>query len=353
MNRGSPVKPSLRHLLLVLILAAGGELAAAPGETQGARPASEPRRASRALVDTLVAHQQLDSALVVLDSLFDEARRTANRTLETDALLSRGAILTTLGRAKEAEAALRPVLDYATAHRDSLKACQALRHLARSAALQGRMAESSSIYQRLLDLALTRQDRVHEAHARLGLAYADLLAGRAAVARRGYDRAIALFREQRNDRYELIALTGLGRCLGTLGEVEEQRACFLEVAERSAAIGDPYSEGHALNNLGAIEFDVGDPAAAARYYRRAYELQIANRNREGSIIPAKNIATVLTHLGQYEDAAAILTEVLHLCEAEGYRDDEAIVLVQLGIVRRLQGRLPDAAAFVRRHTKSR
>jgi CHAT domain-containing protein/tetratricopeptide (TPR) repeat protein len=342
------VKLSFRHLLLVLTLTAGGELQAVPEETHGARAEREPRRASRALADTLVAHQQLDSALVVLDFLLDDARRMAGRALETDLLLARGGILATIGRAKEAEAALRPVLDYATAHQDSLKVCQSLRHLARVVGLQGRMAESSSIYRRLLDLALTRQDRVHEAHARLGLAYADLLDGRAAIARAGYDRAIALFREQQNDRFELIALTGLGRCLGALGESEKQRACFLEVAERSAAIGDPYSEGHALNNLGAIEFSVGDPAAAARYYRRAYELQIANRNLEGSIIPAKNIATALTHLGQYEDAAATLTEVLHLCEAEGYRDDEAIVLVQLGIVRRLQGRLPDAAALLRR-----
>jgi CHAT domain-containing protein/tetratricopeptide (TPR) repeat protein len=333
---------------LVLILAAGGELQAVPEDARGAGPESEARWASRALVDTLVAHQKLDSALVVLDVLLGDARRMADRALEADVLLSQGAVLATIGRAKEAEAALRPVLAYATARQDSLKVCQSLRHLAYAAGLQGRMAESSSIYQRLLNLALARQDRIHEAHARLGLAYADLLDGRAAVARGGYDRAIALFREQHNDRFELIALTGLGRCLGALGESEKRRACFLEVAERSAAIGDPYSEGHALNNLGAIEFEVGDPAAAARYYRRAYELQIANRNRVGSIIRAKNIATVLTHLGQYEDAAAVLTEVLQLCEEEGYRDDEAIVLVQLGIVRRLQGRLPDAATLFRR-----
>ena len=342
------MKPSFRHLLLVLILTAGGELQAVFEDPHAAGLESEQRRASRALADTLMAHQKLDSALVVLDFLLDDARRTEDRAQEADILLSRGRILATIGRAKEAEAALRPVLAYATAHQDSLKVCQSLRHLAYAVGLQGRMAESSSICQRLLDLALARKDRVHEAYARLGLAYADLLAGRAAVARGGYDWAIALFREQHNDRFELMALTGLGRSLGALGESEKERACYLEVAERSAAIGDPYSEGHALNNLGAIEFRVGDPAAAVSYYRRAYELQIANQNPEGSIIPAKNIATVLTHLGQYEDAAAILTEVLQLCEEGGYRDDEAMVLGQLGIVRRQQGRLPDAAALFRR-----
>jgi CHAT domain-containing protein/Flp pilus assembly protein TadD len=210
------------------------------------------------------------------------------------------------------------------------------------------MREAREHAQRLLDLARSRGDRLHEGHGSLLLAYDDLMAGDLAAAEREYQRAAQLLEETGDLRVELMARTGLGRVLETRGDIDNARLCYMRVLEGSRKLGDPFSGAHALNNLGVLEFNYGDPSVAQGYYRKAFDLQVNHGNPEGSIVPATNLAIIHAYMGEYDEAVEVLNETQRLCEESGYHGHEAVVLEQMGTVRKEQGRLDEAAELFRR-----
>jgi len=317
----------------------GLAFASAPVLAGGSTP---PERLAWA--DSLFLRQRPAEALTLLDSLLG-GPRAADEVV--DIQLARGRVLATIGQGRPAETALRAALAALPAEADSLRWAKLQRWLAVALDLQGRSAEVRRLAEDSLASALRRADLTHEAYARLTLAYADLQAGALAAAERGYLRCLDLFEQLGNQRFALIALTGLGRCYNGTGELAAAADCYARVAAESRALGDPYSEGHALNNLGTLTFALGDPAAALTAFGRAYRLHREHGNPEGCIVPAKNIATALTDLGRLEDAATILEEALALCREQGYAAHRAMLLEQLGIVRRQQQRWAEAAALLR------
>lgn len=310
----------------------------------GAATVAAPFADRLAWADSLFLRQQPQAALSLLDSLLGSSAAGAGIV---DIQLARGRLLATIGQGRPAEAALRVALAALPVEADSLRWAKIQRWLTVALDLQGHRAEVRRLAESSLASALRRADIPHEAYARLALAYADLQAGDLLAAQRGYRHSLALFERLGNRRYLLIALTGLGRCHNGAGELAEAAACYARVAAESRALGDPFSEGHALNNLGTLSYALGDPAAAVKAFQRASELQRANGNPEGCIIPARNIAAALTALGRLEDAAGVLAEALVLCEAQGYAVHRAMLLEQLGIVRGQQGRWGEAAALLR------
>jgi tetratricopeptide (TPR) repeat protein len=338
-------------MLVLLLWIAGLSWA---GHAAVASPSTSSPRESWALLahaDSLFRSRQPDSALVLLEPLQQESRSRNDDSLFQAVRMKQGEILATYGRAIPAEAALREVLAAVAATAQDAQAAvlrlRAMRWLAYTLELQGRMKESASYYDSTLELAQSLGDREHEGYARLGLAYHDLLAGQTATAVSGFEQAVARFRELGLHRYELVALNGLGRCHDALGDLDRARSVYTDVARRSQELGDPYTEARALNNLGALEFVLGDPAVAVEFYRRARDLHLAHGNPEGSIVPAKNIAVAQTYMGQYDAAARVLEEAASVCREQGYLGQRVMILEQLGIVRRLQGRLLESAALLR------
>jgi len=329
-----------RFGLLLLVCIGLGQSPPAP--VFGAETAAARERLAWA--DSLFLRQRAAESLALLDSLLASP---AGRPCFPDLQLARGRVLATIGQGRASEAALRAALAVLPAETDSLRWARLHRWLAVALELQGRRAEVRRLAATSLASALRRGDEAHEAYARLTLAYDDLQAGDLEVARIGYERSLVLFERLGNRRFALIALTGLGRCHNGAGDFAQAAACYARVAEESRLLKDPFSEGHALNNLGTLMFALGDPAAALGAFRRAYALHRDHGNPEGCIIPAKNTATALTNLGRFAEAAAMLEEALRMCAEEGYAVHRAMLLEQLGNVRRRQGRLPEAAAHYR------
>jgi CHAT domain-containing protein/Flp pilus assembly protein TadD len=337
--------------IVIFFLANAGFCSAGIAAAAPALAAPREGWALLAHADSLFRSRQPDSALVLLEPLLQESRRREDPKLFRAARLTQGEILATVGRAIPAEAVLRDVLAsiHAPFHdqQDAAVQLRATRWLAYALDLQGRMAEAASYYERVLESALSLGDQEHEGYARLGLAHLELLAGHPLPAAGGFEQAVTLFRQLGSRRYELIALTGLACCHDALGNRDRARSVFAEVVQGSRAIGDPYTEAHALNNLGRLEFLIGDPGAAVELYQRARDLQLSGGNPEGSLVPAKNIAVALTYMGRLDEAVGVLETALSLCEQQGYLGQKAMVLEQLGIVRRLQGRLTLSAALLR------
>ncbi len=325
--------------------------AVSPGEAVSSREGW----AALAHADSIFRRRMPDSALVLLDPLLRESRQRGDEGFARAIRVEQGEILATIGRAVPAEAVLREILDGAQNATGDTRGeesgdrllLRAMRWLAYAVGQQGRLQESAAAYERVLTAAQVAGDREHEGYARLGLAYIDLLASRMPEAVSGFEQAIARFRELGARRYELIALTGLGRCHDALGDLPRARSAYAAVARGSRELGDPFTEADALNNLGGLEFVLGDPGVAVDLYRRARDLQLAHGNPMGSIIPAKNIAMAQAYAGQYDDAALALEGAARTCREQGYQTELAMILEQLGIVRRLQKRLVESATLLR------
>lgn len=298
--------------------------------------------------DSLLSRRQADASLKILDSLLIESRRARSGERELQVLLAQARLHGILGRPVPGRAAATGARELAAARRDTLALCKALRWLSLSAELEGSITESRAYAQELISLARRRGDREHEAHGALLLAYGDMSAGNLSSAERGYVSAAALFRQTGDLRFELMALTGLGRIRDNRGDIAGARVCYEQALEGSRRLGDPFNEADALNNLGGLEFTFGDPSAARGFYQRALDIQIKNGNLAGSIVPAKNLAVTCTYMGELDEAAEILSDADRRCDEMGYRGQKAMLLEQLGIVRREQGRLNEACDLFRR-----
>jgi len=345
---GRPLQPVGRFLLPVLALTLAAFIAWPTSPASGSIRPSPDLNAVLARADSLFLLREPDSALALLDPLLAQAVDRADPATRLRVLLVQARILGTIGRPGPSEEAARSALDLAWTLSDSAAACGALRWLAIAAGNQGQPTKSREYGQRLLDLALHVADREHEAHARLCLAFAELESGFPETARDEYERAILLFHTLGNLRFEAISRTGLGRCHYALGDWDRACRCYLAVVEETRRLGDPYALAHALNNLGGVEFLRGDPGRAVELYRSAYELQMDNGNPEGAVLPATNLALAAGCAGLHSEAVAMLEQVLAICEERGYRGHAALVVEQLGIVRRQQKRYSEAAALFRR-----
>lgn len=301
--------------------------------------------------DSLFLAYQADSALVLARRVAAEARLARDGPTLLDALIAEGKILSTIHRPLQADPVLREALRLAEATSDQHLVAHALRFLAYSLETEGRMSESRDCYQRLLEAGLALSNPGHEAFARLGLAYSDLVQGRPAEAIPNYEKAAALFHSNEYLRdSETIALTGLGRCFADLGRLDRQRECLQLVLDRAEEAGDPYQQGNAWNNLGCLEYEVGDPARSIECFRRSiefFERHGRANDPRGWIAPTLGLANSELFLARVSEATQHLEGALETCRQEGFAAEEAEVLERLAQLRRAAGRNREAIEFER------
>lgn len=198
---------------------------------------------------------------------------------------------------------------------------------------QGRYDEGVRSATRQIELARASGDQLGEAFAQWSLAYAELQRNHLDAARVAYQRAQAIFGEYGQHREELTTLVGLGRVESQAGNPEEARRINGRVLRLAEDLGDTVNLADALNNLGAIEFELGRRDLAARYALRAYEAQ----KRRGVDRSGRSVilANVLGFHAQYLPEARIpdlLSELEALCaEAEEAGDTESLVRGLFGI----------------------
>jgi tetratricopeptide (TPR) repeat protein len=171
--------------------------------------------------------------------------------------------------------------------------------------------------------------------------------GELAAARLEQEQAISLFQELELEFDEIWALNGLGNTLALLGETEEARKCYLRTVEVARRIGASMSEGRGLNNIGTLEYVDGDPGAAERYFRKAYEMHLSKDERRDAMVPASNVAYCKILLGQYQDAVTILEEALQISRQDGYEDSEIMLMIGLADVYQAMGNHNRAAVLYR------
>ncbi len=340
-----------RPLRLIPLLLVGTSIVLAAGIERPPGPVQLPERYRAQLfrADSLAQIGRADEGLRIITALVADARARRDPGALLLLLRVKGELSIRSGGIREAEPPLREAVRLATAVHDSATLCRASRLLAASLAEQGRMSEALQHYGTALTLAVRLGSRRDEGLARTGIAYGALLRGDARIAVPEYRRAIRLLQESGERRFEMTAWIGLGRAyFELLGDFDRARKCYRAVADTSHRLDFWWSEGIALNNLGSMEYSLGDPGAAVEYFRRAYELDRAHNVPREAAVAANNLALAARDLGRFDDAVAMLERARADCDSGGFLDLEATVLGSLGRVRILQGRFHEAAGILRR-----
>jgi tetratricopeptide (TPR) repeat protein len=301
-----------------------------------------------AVLDSLFAAGAYDSVLSLVPAVLEDAHARGDSTLVARALIIRGRVELTVRNSVDAERTLEEARRIAEAARDTARWSDALGFKSIATTFQGRYQESIELNEKRLNLAQRIGDVVAEAWARTAMAYVYLKTGQFERAKTEYTIAADLFRSENRPREELTPLVGLGRALNDLGETDAARDVYLRVWRTARQLGDLDQEAYAVTNLGWWEFRFGDVATAARYFERAHDLHVQTGNLRASIVPATDVAVARMYLGQYADAAAILSDAARTCESGGHDDQLGFVLNISGEVRLLQNRVHEAAALYRR-----
>ncbi len=334
-------------LAFALAFASAG--APGPPSRPAAAPSSTPWQAARLMsrADSLLNSTRPQAGLAFIDSMLRVAREHGDRTLETAALTTRGRGFIFAGRSGPAVADLDSALALATTRRDTLWLERALASHALGLLFEGRLRESTPIYRRVLMLAGRMRDREYLAYAWMGLAYDAVLGGRPREARDGYRRALALGAGRIGIYAEREARIGLGRALTGMRDTDGARAVYRQVLEEARRDGDRVHQGQALNNLGATELVVGDPASAMDDWHQAYEIERVVYGPIRALTPLTNSMVALTQLGRLDEACDTLEHEVEVLGATGSRRARAGVRNQIGFIRRMQGRQDEAERIFR------
>lgn len=303
--------------LPVRLLVLSALLLPMPARAQGGEPpfpTSEAWRRNRA---DITRFDQLDrsgrgaDAWGYLDSLVAAARASGDRALLMQALLKRGGTRSYRGEHARGEADLLEADRLARALSDTLGVLEANRWQALALSEAGRLAECAQSWSRMRHWARAWGSPSHEGWATMGIALADLQRNRVEESRLGYRRARELFLRARDEGGLRQAGVGLQRVLIKQQRYAEVRDLTLERVEEARRAGDRLTEAQLLNNLGSLEWWLGDPRRSLELLRRSLAAFRESEKRTGRPTqPAtyQNLSQALSQLGRSEEAAQMLEQ---------------------------------------------
>lgn len=276
-----------------------------------------------------------DSALAVARALVSDAGSGGGPELELAGQVLAAGSQALMGRPREAEAAARRALALSDSLAMPAPGRNARRWLGYALLSQGRNDEAAATYAGLRDDAQAAADPREEGYARMGLAYIAMRGGDLEAARAGYEQAAPLLRAGGETGGELDCLVGLARTLGGQGRFAEMTKLYRRIIREAEAADQARVLGFALNNLGAYEYQAGDPGHAVDLWEQALALQLKAGGR--GTTPRMNLALARMTMGLYDEAGANLDELLAACRASGDRENEAAVLSLLASIRVAHG----------------
>jgi len=142
-------------------------------------------------------------------------------------------------------------------------------------------------------------------------------ANRGAAAKLG--EAAALFEASGDRRAAADALNELGEVQFSLGQVADARATFERQLPLRRAIGDARGEGDALNSLGVTVSTLGDRRRALEYYAQALPLLRAAGDRVNEAQTLSNTGVAHAMLNENREALRFFEQALPLRRAAGDR----------------------------------
>lgn len=351
---------ALRSLLVALLWSAALALTA-HAQAQAPEPPFPVKESWRRDRPLLARFDQLDrggrsvEAWRYLDSLVTDAETRGDRTRLLQLLIKRGGTRSYRGEFDRGEADLVAADRLAIALRDTLGVLEATRWRALARTERSRDQEAARLWARMRDWARAWGSPSHEGWARCGLAVASLERGRLTEATEGYRVARVLFERAQDAAGSRQAGVGLQRVLTRQARYDEVRELTQQQVREARAASDRLTEAQLLNNLGSLEWWMGDPRRSLELMRQslaAFREQERRTGRPVAPIVLDNLSRALERLGQADEAAAILergSEQWRLLDADHW----ARLETQLASVRLSQSRFAEVdrrlrAVFARR-----
>jgi class 3 adenylate cyclase/tetratricopeptide (TPR) repeat protein len=169
--------------------------------------------------------------------------------------------------------------------------------------------------------------------------------GRPGDAIKWLDRAVEAARRADDDEAVSRALYVRDWALSATGSLTDARNSW-EALRRYEELGDWFSQGAVLNNLGGFAYFDGRWDDALELYERSREA----RERTGAAVDAAigsyNIAEILCHQGRLVEAAGLLRDVIRVSRAAGDREGVALAYSVLGIVHARAGEVEKGEALL-------
>ncbi len=221
--------------------------------------------------------------------------------------------------------------------RDTLGYVNALGVKSFFAMIDGRFDDCLRMNRERIPLAIAIGNRRNEGWGHTLVGYVSLLREDLATAHTEYDAAIAAFRDAKRPSLELTATIGLARVYQRQGNVAASQAEYRRALELADRVGDRGQESDVWNNLAGMEYETGDLALSAAYFRRAYELKRV-ADAPDLADAAGNIASINVLLGSYAAAESVLVDAI--VHAKRWGDTTGLLNLKsdLGRVRAAQGR---------------
>lgn len=336
-----------RHALLGLLLLV---IPPAPATAQGQEPPFPVKdtwrrnRPAMARFDALDRSGRSAEAWRYLDSLITEAEARGDRSTLMQLLIKRGGTQSYRGEFDRGEADLVAADRIAIALRDTLGVLEATRWRALARSDRDRDLEAGRFWARMRDWARAWGSPSHEGWARCGMALTDMARGRYAEAIAGYKLARQRFAEAPDPAGLRQAGVGLQRVLLRQQRFDEVRELTLQQVREARAADDKLTEAQLLNNLGALEWWLGDPRRSLDLMRQSLVAFREGERRTGRPVrPSvyENLARALARLGQADEAVVMLeraSEQWRPRDADSWGHIETV----LGTVRMGQDRAGEA-----------
>lgn len=231
---------------------------------------------------------------------------------------------------------------------DTLAWCWVLRIHGYADLQRERYRESDRSYTRMLFLSRRARLRPMEGYALLGTSWIAMQDGHHRIAERGYRRALVLLAPEPDQHGVRTARAGLANALLREGRTDEARLEYERVLAEARAARDRFNEAAALNDLGALDSEYGDPSIAEPYYRAAATLHQQMRLVSLELNCRRNVAFCMMRDGRAAMAVGLLDSLVRASVAAGARDMELRALSDLGLALSGQGRVAEAESVLTR-----
>jgi tetratricopeptide (TPR) repeat protein len=151
------------------------------------------------------------------------------------------------------------------------------------------------------------------------------------------------------DRYgEATALMSVGILAANTGNYDQALARYAEALPIFEEIGDTRGIMSCVGNAAGVSFYRGDLDAAEMGYKRAHDLLLQIDDPRSATVLLGNLGAVYYEQHRFEEALAVLTQVIAECKAMGDEVGEATAQVNLGGCHSNLGNLEDALVATRR-----
>src|SRR6266511_3442007 len=147
-----------------------------------------------------------------------------------------------------------------------------------------------------------------------------------------YQEALELYRRASERNGEAQTLNNIGVVDWSLGEMQKALEKYNEALPIRRAVGDRRGEAETLNNIGAVYNSLGETQKALDEFNESLPIRREVGDRRGEAVTLNNIGHVYYSLGETRKALEKYNESLPIKREVGDRSGEAVTLASIGTV---------------------